>query len=450
MIVNTGEGSTLRDFSVRFEVDGVAIGSRLVTGGLSTGEQVSVSRVWTSEGGIHTATVVVDEADAVTESDEQNNQLIEQLPEVVAPDLIVFEVTWSPAAQFSDGEEIPVFATLLNTGSGATLRDFSVRFEVDGVFIGSYLVTGGLTAGQFKVASQLWTSQVGIHILTATVDETNAVEGTDENNNTLSATMPNVPATDLVVISIAWVPAPGINAGEEVTFTATVKNISENSTTRDFNVRFEIDNAFIGQARITGDMTAGQERQATQTWTSRVGIHEVKAIADSGQEVTESTEDNNEKIETLPEVVVPGFFVVTGQVTLQGRTNHAGVLVTFADTATGGVHEVTTDEAGSFSVDLPPGNYDVEASHSGYLPARQVGLVVGIDQPNALPLVTLAGGDADGDGDVDFRDLRIIGNHFNTIDTDSDINGDGSVDVLDLAIAASNFGRSESPWPADS
>ena len=143
----------------------------------------------------------------------------------------------------------------------------------------------------------------------------------------------------------------------------------------------------------------------------------------------------------------PGSFVVTGQVTLQGRTTHVGGLVTFVDTANGGVYEVTTEENGSFSVDLPPGTYDVEASHSGYLPARQVGIGVGIDQPNTLPLVTLAGGDADGDGDVDFRDLRIIGNHFNTSDTDSDINGDGLVDVLDLAIAASNFGRTESPWP---
>ena len=301
-VENTGDGNTLRDFSVRFEVDGVPIGNRLVAGGLSTGEQVSVSQVWTSEGGIHTARVVVDDANAVTESDEANNQLIEQLPEVVAPDLIVIELTWAPTAEFNDGEQIPVFATLHNTGSGATLRDFSVRFEIDGVFIGSHVVTGGLTAGQSKVASQVWTSQVGIHVLTATVDETNAIEEADENNNTLSLALPDVPATDLVLISLTWAPPAEIIDVEEVVFTATVKNISENSTSRDFNVRFEIDNGFIGQTRITGDFPAGQERQATLTWTARVGLHEVKAIADHDQEVTESNESNNERIETLPNI----------------------------------------------------------------------------------------------------------------------------------------------------
>ena len=182
-VVNTGEGHTLRDFSVRFEVDGVALGSQLVVGGLLTGEQANVSQVWISEGGIHTALVIVDSVDTVAESDEGNNELTEQLPEVIAPDLIVTDLSWSLTAEFSDGEQIPIFATLLNTGSGATLRDFSVRFEVDGVFIGSHVVTGGLTSGQSKVASQVWTSQVGIHVLTATVDETNAVEETDEENN---------------------------------------------------------------------------------------------------------------------------------------------------------------------------------------------------------------------------------------------------------------------------
>ena len=165
--------------------------------------------------------------------------------------------------------------------------------------------------------------------------------------------------------------------------------------------------------------------------------------------ITESNENNNERIEILPEVVVPGFFEFTGEVALQGRTNHIGTLVTFTDTVSGTVFETTADAVGSFAIDLPSGVYDVEASHPGYLPARQLGLVVGLGEPNTLPQVTLAGGDADSDGDVDFQDIRIIGNRFNTNDPDSDIDGDGLVDVIDLAIAASNFGRTESPWPAN-
>ena len=94
---------------------------------------------------------------------------------------------------------------------------------MDGVFIGSQVVTGGLASGQSKVAFQVWTAQVGIHRLKATVDETNTVKETDEDNNTLSSTLPNILASDLVVTSITWVPATEIREGQEVTFTATVE-----------------------------------------------------------------------------------------------------------------------------------------------------------------------------------------------------------------------------------
>ena len=451
-VKNISENSTTRDFNVRIEIDNVFLGQVRVTGDMPAGQERQVSLIWTAQVGVHEVKAVADADQEVTESTESNNERIQVLPEVVLvvqPDLIVAELTWSPLADFSDGEQIPVFATIQNIGNGAALGDFSVRFEVDGVFIGSQVVTGGLTAGQSKVASQVWTAQVGVHVLTAIVDETDVVGETDEDNNTLSLTFPDVPAADLVVTSIAWVPANRIIGGEDVTFTATVRNISENSTRRDFNVRFEIDNAVIGQVRVTGDMPAGQGRKVSLIWTAQIGVHEVKAVVDIDQEVTESTENNNERTETLPGVVDPNIFSVAGQVVLQARTNHSGVLVTFTDTATGGVYEVTGDDAGSFSIDLPPGTYDVVASHPGYLPAMRPGLVVGLDEPNSLFPVTLMGGDADRDGDVDFRDIRIIGNHFNTSDTDSDINGDGLVDIIDLAVSASNIGKTQTPWPAN-
>jgi hypothetical protein len=56
-----------------------------------------------------------------------------------------------------------------------------------------------------------------------------------------------------------------------------------------------------------------------------------------------------------------------------------------------------------------------------------------------LELVTLLGGDINGDRQVDILDIAYMGGRFQTTDPLADLNADGIVDILDLVMAAGNF-----------
>ena len=90
-ITNAGAGSTLRSFHVRFEVDGNLIERQQVSG-LASGESVEVVMAWPAVAGSGMATVIADEYDAITESDEGNNELPLPLPGIPAPDFTVSNI----------------------------------------------------------------------------------------------------------------------------------------------------------------------------------------------------------------------------------------------------------------------------------------------------------------------------------------------------------------------
>ena len=442
-VVNTGDGGTSRQFHVFFELDGAFIGQSIVNA-LAKGGSVQVNQTWTATLGDHNIRASADRFDVVPESLEANNDLVTALPSVAAPDLVISAIIPSPQANLVDGQQVAIAATVTNAGSGDLPGSFVVRFEIDGAFLAQQQVTGGLSTGVSVLVTADWTAQVGGHTARAIADSAGAVTETNEANNTSTIPLPQVPASDLTAVDIQFAPSQGVIAGQGVTITTTVVNTSAGATLRAFRVRFEVDDVAIGSRRVTGGLPPGGQVEVSQVWTSESGVHTARVVVDETNAVTESDETNNQLTMVLPKIA--DSLVVVGQVTLQGRTDHTGVSVTFADTATSDIYQVTTDAGGNFSIDLPSGVYHIEASHRGYLSARRFDVVIGVGQPNTLPPATLAGGDADGDGDVDARDLLIIARHFNTADTSGDHNGDGLVDILDLAMAGSNYGKTESHW----
>ena len=326
---NTGAGATSKDFFVLFEIDGNYIGRQPVTGGLAIGESANVSQKWTAQVGLHTAKTIVDEYNNITESNENNNELLQALPEVLAPDLVVTAITWLPSGNISDGQPVTLTATVNNTGTGDTSRDFYVRFEIDNTYIGHQPVTGGLAAGQAKQVNHIWITRAGIHTAKAIADENNTVTESNETNNELSQVLPQVPAGDLVVTAITWSPSENISDGQLVTLTAAVKNSGTGDTSRDFYVRFEVDDTYIGHQLVSGGVAMGTTKPVSQTWTASPGSHTAKAIADEGNTIAESNETNNSLLQALPEVAASDLVVTTiSWVPQSGISDGDGVLLT--------------------------------------------------------------------------------------------------------------------------
>jgi hypothetical protein len=102
---------------------------------------------------------------------------------------------------------------------------------------------------------------------------------------------------------------------------------------------------------------------------------------------------------------------------------------------------VMIEEGRAFQLALEPRTYVLTVSMQGYLDAQRAGVVVESGQTVTLGAVTLAGGDANGDGSIDIADAALVAGNLESTDApEADLNDDGQVDILDLVLVNSNFG----------
>lgn len=123
---------------------------------------------------------------------------------------------------------------------------------------------------------------------------------------------------------------------------------------------------------------------------------------------------------------------VSGRVTLQGRSNHQGVLIT---DALG--QQTQTDLTGGFSFF---GGASLVAKKAGYLTAMAE-IKAGDNQnsPVNVGRITLLAGDVTGDNVINIFDLSYMANRFNSDDTSADLNADGVVNIFDMVLASGNW-----------
>lgn len=144
---------------------------------------------------------------------------------------------------------------------------------------------------------------------------------------------------------------------------------------------------------------------------------------------------------------------LSGQVIVQGRPSNAGAEVCAVDgevVAQCGL----TDSQGYFSLTMAGGTYDVTAEMGRYLDARRAAVPVANGDFLALPPVTLLGGDAVEDDEIDIRDLAFMGARYGLQcgdpgwDEQADVNDDCTLDILDITITGGNYrAMSPVPWP---
>jgi hypothetical protein len=128
----------------------------------------------------------------------------------------------------------------------------------------------------------------------------------------------------------------------------------------------------------------------------------------------------------------------TGALTLQGRTDHSGIVVAGA-----AGEQVQTDIDGYFAIIAED---NLTFTFPGYLPAQadlQTGLQAVLPEGEAYKLgeLNLLAGDINGDNLIDILDLASIANRYQSNDLTADINADGRVDILDLVLVAGNYGQ---------
>jgi hypothetical protein len=189
---------------------------------------------------------------------------------------------------------------------------------------------------------------------------------------------------------------------------------------------------------------------ASATTTVTTGTPTITATPTTTASLTPTSTPTTTPTPTVTPTEQPGTCSITGNVFLQGRSNHSG-----ASILVNGVPMATTASDGLFTiVNLAPATYKVTATHAGYLSSEDNAVVCLPDQTTVMPHTTLLGGDANNDKAINLFDLVIVAASFNTCSGDpgfdplGDINETGCVDLFDLVLVGVNYGvTGPTSWP---
>ena len=340
--------------------------------------------------------IAVDDANAIPEQDEQNNEIVIGFS-VQGTELhpVGLEVS---SASIRQGDSVDVVATIENTGD-RSLEGFNVGFFIGDVRFDTFSYLASLAGDpgleqedRTRAAGKLDTEDLapGTYTLRVVVDPDNKVPELDESNNEIRATItilaPAERLAELYASEVTLDPASPIPTGEAVLVRALVRNGGTMDAGR-FSVAFVVvgddgtswsvasldcsqDTADIslgapacGCRAATGLARGASEWQEYTLWTSgwpqgryvlHVWVDPPTADAEDG-EVRELDETNNEMIIafTLGRPAAAGASneanLVVEALNLQPTSAPAGSLSTavLATIANRGAHAV-----GAFSVDV--------------------------------------------------------------------------------------------------
>lgn len=307
------------NFTVRFVLDNATLSDHAV-GGLAPRASMNVSSVvWNATAGNHTIKAIADVYGQVNESNEGNNERSEGFsvaqppppPPPPKPDLIVVDISWSPAFPVS-GNNTTFTAWIKNDGQGSS-GGFYVGFRLDnGTTLGDVLVPSLGAGNSTNVTSVGWNATQGNHTIRVVADlyghQNESNEGNNERVESFSVAPPPPPPPppkpDLVVLDITWSPV-SLVAGNNTTFTATVKN-QGNGSAGFFWVRFRLDgNVSLGDRAVSALAAGATVNVTSDAWNATQGNHTIQADADAYGQADESNEANNNRTESFSVAAPP-------------------------------------------------------------------------------------------------------------------------------------------------
>jgi hypothetical protein len=214
-------------------------------------------------------------------------------------DLVVEDI-WSTTAPVEPGEVENVSIRIKNNGSATVMDPYMVELSIDGA---SVLFTSGPThlwpgesrAMLFEIP---WPLECANHEVLAVVDSTDTISESNETNNQRSETWATS-CPDLVVEDI-WSTTAPLEDGEVENVSIRIKNNGVATVMDPYTVELSIDGAPVLVTSGPTPLGPGlsSEMSFEIPWPSGCANHEVQAVADSTDTISESNETNNQRSET--------------------------------------------------------------------------------------------------------------------------------------------------------
>ncbi|WP_030753203.1 CARDB domain-containing protein [Streptomyces griseus] len=287
-----------------------------------------------------------------------------------APDLVVTDLTWTPAAP-AETDEVTVRATVRNSGTAAAPAS-ALDVSVEGVLAGTAQVAPLPAGASATVAVPVGRRPVGSYTVSAAADPAGAVAELDDTNNSRVAasklTVGQSPGPDLMVTGITTDPqAPAV--GAPVSFTVSVLNRGTTAVPAGTVTRLT-----AGTTTLNGTTGAvGAGRTATVaipgTWTATTGGVTLTATADATGTLAETDESNNTFSRSL--VVGRGAAVPYTEYEAEAA-RYQGTLLTADRLRTFGHTDFATESSGRRSVRLDASGQYVEFTSVGQANALTV------------------------------------------------------------------------------
>ncbi|MCK4968948.1 MAG: hypothetical protein KAS77_00410, partial [Thermoplasmata archaeon] len=204
-------------------------------------------------------------------------------------DLTVTAVAIDPTS-YSAGDTVAVNATVKNQGSSDVNRSFFVSFMLDGMTVGSAVLTN-LSSGASINVSRNWTVLPGTHVIKVVVDPSGLVPESNEANNDKDLTVSNVAGPDLTIETVSMVPGTSED-GNFINLTVTVANVGTVDVVNALEVMVLNGTRGLDSVFIQG-IANGKNATVTLVILGLLTTANMTVYADWGNRVLETDETNN-------------------------------------------------------------------------------------------------------------------------------------------------------------
>ena len=300
-VKNKGEGRASAA-SVQYSVGEDELSGELDIPALESGGSADAAFAWTARKGEHEFSAFVNPNESLIETRYDNNESSAIYDNTRLANLTVDSATWSPKNPAA-GDALTFSAAIRNAGE-ADAPAFRVEFrdEAGGWRLDDFAFPNGIAAGASANATFRWTADANAHNFVVRADSLNAVDESDESDNSHRFAYDDTRTADLFIRDIEWNPqTPSL--GQNVIISVIVENRGRGDAEASV-VRFVI--AGPNPDELSLDMpaiAAGGSATRSFNWTARLGRFKFTASADANNRIPETNEGNNTLVNNYNDTV---------------------------------------------------------------------------------------------------------------------------------------------------